>query len=152
MVRHTSFAARLALFLMVAIAGGACQSSTSSNAPASSGAPPAIAARAPSAPPANAPSDQDLYLELAGFSIVGFNGSGEPTCEYYRADGALMTSAGSRQAEGTWAVNGQQACLQLGGAPICKIYSFAPDGSVQYWFTADNTSTIGEVVAGNRCR
>lgn len=143
---------RLALFLAVAATGAACQTSSAPRTPAVSNAPPAIAARAPSAPPADAPQDQDLYRELAGNSIVGFNSSGEATCEYYRADGALMTATGSRMAEGTWAVTGPQACLQVSGAPVCKIYSFSSDGQVQYWFTADNTSTIGEVVAGNRCR
>ena len=152
MVALSGFAGRIAPVLALGLAVAACQSSSSSSGGATRPpAQPALAARAPSAPPADAPGDQDLYRELAGNSIVGFNAAGQPTCEYYRADGALMTSIGSQAADGTWTVDGQQACQQLGGAPVCKIYAFGQGGSVQYWYSADNTSSIGEVVAGNRC-
>ena len=142
--RHRRF--RIALALTAGILAASCQASSSGSSP-SQGPPPGPR----QAPPTNVASDDALYNGLAGNSILGFTEAGQPTCEYYRADGAVMTSNAGRAATGSWTVEGSEACQQLEGPPVCKLFSFSGDGSVSSWLSGSNTPVLGEVVAGNRC-
>ena len=136
----------IAVALAAGLVAASCQSSRSGSS--ASPAPPTAPRQAP---PTDLASDEALYHGLAGNSILGFTTSGAPTCEYYRADGAVMTSNAGREATGSWTVEGSQACQQLNGPPVCKQFSFNPDGSVSSWIVGSNTPAFGEVVTGDRC-
>ena len=139
-------ASLIAMAAAAALVAASCQSSARG-----SRATPASAPVPQQAAPSNLASGDALYNGLAGNSILGFTAAGEPTCEYFRADGAVMTSNAGREATGTWTVDGTEACQQLDGPPVCKLFSFAGDGSVSSWLAGTNTPIRGEVVAGDRC-
>ncbi len=136
---------RLAMVIAAGVFAASCQSSSSGSSASPAPATPR------QAPPTNLASDEALYHGLAGNSILGFTTSGAPTCEYYRADGEVTVSNAGRDATGSWTVEGSQACQQLDGPPVCKQFSFNPDGSVSSWIVGSNTPAFGEVVTGNRC-
>ncbi len=88
-------------------------------------------------------SGDALRAALVGSTVTGGMADGSAYAEFYAEDGTIR----ARDYTGVWTIEGDQMCLNYGGAPSC--FGAAVDGSNVTWLVDGTVAGTGTIAAGN---
>ncbi|MGF1623761.1 MAG: hypothetical protein ACFCVH_02670 [Alphaproteobacteria bacterium] len=129
---------------LAACQSGSGGSATTATATPSGGSPTTSAPAVPGEPVG------DRLREI----LAGSSASGQASCSYFGADGALVRRAGGAVQSGTWAVDGRFVCETVGaGTASCYTLDFLPLGGANMTPATGSSAPAQsvQIAAGNSC-